>query len=106
MKKTNLATFNAMERTRSAGSRGSGGAIVATGKKKAYTASNAAKKAGTFAGKVVNKVAKNPGKAGLALAGLAAAGGLGMAGAKAIGNARKPKSLTDRIKNASKKMFK
>ena len=55
---------------------------------------------------VAKKAMKNPGKAGLAMAGLAAAGGLGMAGAKAIGNARKPKSLTDRLKNASKKMFK
>ena len=106
MKKSNQANFNAVERTRSAGSRGSGGAIAATGKKTAYTASNAARRAGAFAGKVANKVAKNPTKAGLALAGLAAAGNLGMAGMKAVNNARKPKSLQDRIKNASKKMFK
>jgi hypothetical protein len=59
-----------------------------------------------MAKKGLKAVTKNPGKAGLALAGLAAAGGLGMAGAKAIGNARKPKTLGDRIKNASKKMFK
>lgn len=59
-----------------------------------------------LAKKGIKAIAKNPGKAGLAMAGLAAAGGLGIAGAKAIGNARKPKSLTDRLKNASKKMFK
>jgi len=66
-----------------------------------------AKRVGTvMAKKGLKAIAKNPGKAGLAMAGLATAGGLGMAGLKAIGNARKPKSLTDRLKNASKKMFK
>lgn len=39
------------------------------------------------------------GKAGLAIAGLAAAGGLGVAGVKALKN-RKPKSTKDRIKKA------
>jgi hypothetical protein len=100
-RKTNLANF------------------AAQGPKSAGATNNAAKKklsnmaAGKGAAGVYNKVggaakaiAKNPGKAGMALAGLAAAGGLGMVGAKAIGNARKPKTLGDRIKNASKKMFK
>lgn len=53
----------------------------------------------------ISAIKANPGKAGMALAGLAAAGGLGMAGMKAIG-ARKKKanSLQGRLSSAMKKM--
>lgn len=104
MKRNKTVEF-AAERTRTPGSRGMGGvagALVSTGKKKAYQASNAAKQLGTMAGKVAGT---KGGKAGMALAGLAAAGGLGMAGMKAIG-ARKKKtnSLQGRLSSAMKKM--
>lgn len=83
------------------------GAIpTALATKGAATKGTKAYMAGAKARQAVSYIKAKPGKAGLALAGLAAAGGLGMAGAKAIGNARKPKTLGDRIKNASKKMFK
>lgn len=102
MKKRN-AEF-AAERTRTPGSRGMGvgGSIVSTGKKKAYRATNAAKQLGTTIGKVAGT---KGGKAGIALAGLAAAGGLGMAGLKAVG-ARKKKanSLQGRLSSAMKKI--
>jgi len=87
--------------------------FAAQGPMSAGTARNAARKklgnmasgkgaAGAYAkaGKAIGMIKANPGKAGLALAGLAVAGGLGRAGYKAM---KKPKSLQDRIKGAVNK---
>lgn len=91
---------NAVEIARSAGSKsnGLGGALVSTGKKKAYRAANAAKQLGTMAGKVAGS---KGGKAGMALAGLAAAGGLGVAGMKALKERKKKaNSLGGKVQGA------
>ena len=101
MKRSRITNFgNAVEVARSAGSKGAGlgGALISTGKKKSFGATNAAKQLGTKIGKVAGT---KGGKAGMALAGLAAAGGLGVAGMKALG-ARKKKanSLSGKVKKA------
>ena len=100
MKRSRITNFgNAVEVARSAGSKGMGlgGALISTGKKKSFGAANAAKQLGTRIGKVAGT---KGGKAGMALAGLAAAGGLGIAGMKALNAKKKANSLQGKAQSA------